>query len=163
MATSNQVELPLLTERPNAVVRTGGPQLLRGLMLPMPPSKNNWMRAVNKGPLAGRTLLTEDARKYKNTIAELAMVKRFRFSTTKPLRINLLLCPPDRRRRDAHNYIGQLMDALQDAQVFEDDSQAEDVRIQMGPIMVGGRIIVSMWEIQPDKQALLTAAMRGDE
>lgn len=159
---NTQNSLVLTESRPNAVIRNGGPQLLRGLVLPMPPSKNQWMRAVNKGPLAGRLLLTRAARAYKIAIAELALVKRFRFGTQKPLRMAVLVCPPDKRHRDCHNFIGQLCDALQDANVFEDDAQLESVQVDLGPVMTGGRVIISLWEIVPDKQSLLTQALRGE-
>lgn len=163
MDTSNQVVLPLgIEQRPNAVLRNGGPQLLRGLVLPLPPSKNNWHHPVSKGPLAGRMLLTKEARAYKNTIAELAMIKRFRFGTDKPLKITVLVCPRDKRVIDCHNYTGQLFDALQEAHVFEDDNQLEEVSVLLGPVFGGGRIFVSLWTIEPNKQALLSAAMRGE-
>lgn len=163
MDHSEQVNLPLPVEqRPNAVLRNGGPQLLRGLILPIPPSKNSWHRSISKGPLAGRVLLTVEARAYKNTIAELAMVKRFRFDTDKPLKMTMLLCPPTRRKLDCHNYSGQLLDALQEAHVFQDDAQVEELNIQLGPVMTDGRVIISLWTIEPNKQALLSAALRGD-
>lgn len=165
-----------IVQRPNAVLRNGGPQLLRGLMLPLCPSSNRYWRSmpmVKKGtsfPLIIRsfgelykkvraiTHPSDDARDYIKSIKELAIQKGFMFNTDKPVKVDIVVCPRDRREIDAHNYGKVLLDAFEQAQVFIDDSQAIDVRTRLGPVIKGGRVVVSMWEIQSDPNAVLNEA-----
>lgn len=168
--------LPEIVQRPNAVIRNGGPQLLRGLMLPLPPSANAYWRSmpmVKKGtvfPLYIRsfkelytriraiTFPSDAAKDYVKTIKELAIQRGFMFNTEKPLRVDIVVCPRDRREVDAHNYEKVLLDAFQQAQVYADDSQIIDVRTRLGPIIKGGRVVVSMCETQHDPDAVLKEA-----
>lgn len=166
MSSNAQESLPLEPEqRPNAVIRNGGPQLLRGLILPMPPSSNRYWEHASvysrkRRKYTAVTYVSKEAKAYRLAIAELALIKRFRFWTEKSLYMKILVCPPA-NRGDCHNYGKVLLDAMQDAGVFVNDSQVE-VEIRRGPVINGGRVVVSLWEITPDRQALLTSALRGD-
>lgn len=162
-----------LPQRPNSVIRNGGPQLLRGLMLPLCPSANRYWRSmpmVKKGtqfPLYIRsfkelftkiratTFPSDDAKAYIKSMKEYAIQRGFMFNTDKPLRVDVVVCPRDRREIDAHNYTKVLLDAFEQAGVVVDDSQCIDVRVRIGPIIKGGRVVVSMWEIQSDPDAVL--------
>lgn len=165
-----------IVQRPNAVCRDGGPQLLRGLMLPLCPSSNRyWTQMImpKKGtvwPLYLRSMKelftklrsiqfpSTDAKAYVATIKELAIQRGFMFNTDKPLRMDVVVCPRDRREIDAHNYTKVLLDALQEAQVYTNDSQVIDLRTRVGPIIKGGRLVVSMWETQSDPDVVLKEA-----
>ena len=168
----------IIEQRPNAVIRNGGPQLLRGLMLPLPPSSNAYWDNVllpKKGlsfPFMASSMRsiyanfrtakvpTPESKAYCKTIGELALQRNFRFFTAKPLRMDVLVCPRDRRSIDAHNYTKVLFDALEQAGVYEDDSQIDDSRTRLGPIMPGGRVVISLWEIEPNRDQLLTEMWR---
>lgn len=170
------VVIETIVQRPNAVCRNGGPQLLRGLMLPLCPSSNRYwtqMIMVKKGttwPVYLRSMKelftklrsiqfpSSDAKAYVATIKELAIQRGFMFNTDKPLRMDVVVCPRDRREIDAHNYTKVLLDALQEAQVYTDDSQVIDLRTRVGPIIKGGRLVVSLWETQTDPDAVLKEA-----
>jgi crossover junction endodeoxyribonuclease RusA len=163
-------------QRPNAVIRNGGPRLLQGLMLPLPPSSNAYWRNVllpSKGmkfPFYATDMRvvyskfrvakvpTEEAKAYCKLIAELALQKNFRFFTDKPLRMDVVVCPRDRREIDAHNYTKVLFDALEQAGVYVNDSQVIDSRTRVGPIIKGGRVCISLWETQADPDAVLKEA-----
>ncbi len=162
-----------LPQRPNSVIRNGGPQLLRGLMLPLPPSANRYWRSmpmVKKGtqfPLYIRsfrelftkiratTFPTDEAKAYIKSMKECAIQRGFMFNTEKPLRVDIVVCPRDRREIDCTNYEKVLLDAFEQAGVYGNDSQCIDVRTRIGPIIKGGRVVVSMWEIQSDPDAVL--------
>ena len=47
------------------------------LILPFPPSVNSYWRAPNKGPLAGRHMVSADGRKYQSNAAA-AVVEQLR-------------------------------------------------------------------------------------
>lgn len=165
-----------IVQRPNAVITNGGPQRLRGLMLPLPPSANRYWRSmpmVKKGttfPIYLRSFKeiyskiravthpSDESRDYISSIKEMAIQRGFMFNLDKPVRIDIVVCPRDRREIDAHNYSKVLLDALEQAQVIIDDSQAIDVRTRLGPIIKGGRVVVSMWEISSDPHAVLKEA-----
>jgi len=176
--TSEPDLLDPIEQRPNAVIKNGGPQLLKGLMLPLPPSANRYWKSflmVRKGtrfPLliaSMKALYThvrhmnapgEDAVAYSKHLEEVANQRGFRFFTNKPLRVDLVVCPRDRRSIDAHNYAKVILDVFEHIGVYEDDAQVEDLRVRLGPVIPGGRILVSLWEIQPEKQKILDEAWR---
>lgn len=161
-----------IVQRPNAVPRNGGPQLLRGLVLPLPPSSNAYWRNVllpakgTKFPLYLPNLRVlykfvrtasvpgEEAKAYCKIIGELAMQKGFQFFTEKDLKIDVLVCPRDRREIDPHNYEKVLFDALEQAGVYHDDKQLKDTRCRLGPVTPGGKVVISLWEINHDANAV---------
>jgi Holliday junction resolvase RusA-like endonuclease len=158
-------------QRPNAIGYVGGPYLLRGLMLPLPPSKNGYWRSmpmVRNGtnfPLVFRnyrelvsklratTFPSDDAKRYKELVREQAFDRKFVFHAASDLRVSIVVCPRDRRVIDAHNYHMGVLDALQDCGVYEDDAQIKSLTVDLGPILPKGRVLFSMWEIKHDVQA----------
>jgi crossover junction endodeoxyribonuclease RusA len=85
--------------------------------LPYPPSVNHYYRHV--GP---RVLISKAGRKYRE-----AVISQLRSCGIKPLDggIELFLeaYPPDRRRRDLDNLLKCVLDSLQHAGAYHDDSQ----------------------------------------
>lgn len=165
-------------ERPNAVLNNGGPQKLRGLFVPWPPSSNRYWRSmpmVKKGTkfplrlnsfadlyrlIRAITFPSTEAKDYLKRMEEWVLGRKMAFHTTKPLRIELTICPPNRRELDAHNYAKVLLDVLQKVGVYEDDSQIEKTIINLGPIIEGGKVIVSLWEITSDRNQAFNEALR---
>jgi crossover junction endodeoxyribonuclease RusA len=92
--------------------------------LPYPPSVNHYYRHV--GP---RVLISRAGRKYRETVISL-----LRSRGTKPLSggIELFLeaYPPDRRRRDLDNLLKCVLDSLQHAGAYHDDSQIVKISAQ---------------------------------
>lgn len=93
------------------------------LTLPWPPSINHYYRHV--GP---RTLISRQGREYRRAICGL-LAQTAGAGDEPPRTGRLSLCmdafPPDRRRRDLDNLQKPLLDALQHAGVYEDDSQID--------------------------------------
>jgi crossover junction endodeoxyribonuclease RusA len=85
--------------------------------LPYPPSVNHYYRHV--GP---RVLISKAGRKYRE-----AVISQLRSCGVQPLDggIELFLeaYPPDRRRRDLDNLMKCVLDSLQHAGAYRDDSQ----------------------------------------
>ena len=54
--------------------------------------------------------------------------------------------PPDARKRDLDNLLKALLDGLQGAVLFDDDSQIDDLQIVRGQRAQGGKVIVQVWE-----------------
>jgi crossover junction endodeoxyribonuclease RusA len=63
------------------------------------------------------------------------------------LRVSMVLFPRDKRKIDIDNRIKCVLDALQDAGVFNDDFQVDELSIVRGKPIKGGAIRVLIEEI----------------
>lgn len=106
------------------------------LHLPWPPSTNGYWRAFR-----GRQILSKKGREYKKRI-------RAEFQISEPLvgdlAIEMILYPPDRKRRDCDNYLKATLDAMTHVGLWVDDSQIKDMRIVMCSPERPGRICLTV-------------------
>ena len=109
------------------------------LTLPWPPSVNTYWRHISKGPLAGRTLISEKGRDYRKTVCDLV---RSQPGLKCRLAVVIDAFPPDRRRRDLDNITKSLLDALDHAGVYEDDSQIDDLHLRRMAVHKPGKVEV---------------------
>lgn len=104
------------------------------LLLGYPPSSNTYYRSLRKGALAGRVLISEKGRGYrervKQTVGKVEAIEG-------RLSVDIILCPPDRRRRDIDNCLKALFDSLTHAGVWIDDSQVKKLKIEMTDQIAG--------------------------
>lgn len=116
------------------------------LTLPFPPSVNTYWRAPNKGPLAGRHLISAAGRKYQSDAcaAIIEQLRRLPKPSTTPAAVAITLFPPDLRRRDLDNYNKALFDALTHAGVWEDDSQVKRMLVEWGPVVSKGKVEITI-------------------
>lgn len=63
--------------------------------------------------------------------------------------VEVVLFPPDRRRRDLDNHMKALLDALTHAGLWEDDSQIDQLHIYRGEIVDKGLIHIRVYEAGP--------------
>jgi len=116
--------------------------------LPFPPSVNHYWRNIGYS-----TLISRAGRAYRQQVLhdveqlELPLIAG-------PIRLEVIVTRPDRRRRDLDNLLKSLLDALDHADVYEDDSQIQDLRIrwrcdenQQPVIVAGGLCEVRIWRI----------------
>ena len=108
--------------------------------LPYPPSINHYWRRV--GP---RTLISREGRTFRRNVCALLGGGGPR----KPPaggRIALAMdaFPPDRRRRDIDNIQKPVLDVLQHAGVYEDDSQVDLLVTRRREPVAGGRLEIRM-------------------
>lgn len=109
------------------------------LTLPWPPSVNRYWRRVGK-----KTILSAEARAYRATsMQEVYFQGRERFGSAR-VRVTITAYPPDKRARDLDNLCKGVLDALQFAGVFDDDSQVDDLRIVRADAVRRGRLIVQI-------------------
>jgi crossover junction endodeoxyribonuclease RusA len=116
------------------------------LTLPWPPSVNAYYRSPNKGPLAGRTLISEAGRAYRTAVHEIVSEGRLAASYAGPVAVEIEAHMPDKRRRDLDNLLKGLLDSLTHAGVWLDDSQVVDLRIRKAPT-IGGMVKVWVQEV----------------
>lgn len=121
------------------------------LTLPFPPSVNTYWRAPNSGPLKGRHLISAKGRAYQSAAcaAIVDQLRRLPKPSNSPAAVEILLFPPDARRRDIDNYIKALFDALTHAGVWEDDSQVKRMLVEWGPQVAGGRVEITITTHEP--------------
>lgn len=121
------------------------------LTLPFPPSVNTYWRAPNKGPLKGRHLISAAGRAFQSAAcaAIIEQLRRLPSPSTESAAVEILLFPPDARRRDIDNYNKALFDALTHAGVWEDDSQVKRMLVEWGPIVKGGSVEITIVQFQP--------------
>ena len=107
------------------------------IKLPWPPTDNHDYTVVR-----GRKILSTKGRAYKKQ----AVLEMMAQNTPKGLEgdcsVFIRAYPPDKRRRDLTNILKALMDSLQDAGVYKDDSQVTDLRIQKFNPSKPGRVEV---------------------
>lgn len=109
--------------------------------LPFPPSVNTYWRHPNSGKLAGRHLISEKGRAYRDAV--MVEVCRYRIPMlTGRLSVSIDVFPPDRRRRDLDNLHKGLLDGLVHARVIEDDSLIDRLSIERRSVTPNGRVRV---------------------
>ena len=113
------------------------------LDLPYPPSINRYYRHVGY-----RTLISREGRTFRRNVCALLGGGGPR---KPPVGGRIALCmdpfPPDHRRRDLDNIQKPVLDALQHAGVYEDDSQVDLLMTRRGGVVPGGRLAVRMTEL----------------
>ena len=121
------------------------------LTLPFPPSVNTYWRAPNSGPLKGRHLISAKGRAYQSAAcaAIIEQLRRLPKPSNSPASVEIVLFPPDARRRDIDNYNKALFDALTHAGVWEDDSQVKRMLVEWGPQVAGGRVEITITTHEP--------------
>ncbi|WP_076737818.1 RusA family crossover junction endodeoxyribonuclease [Cronobacter sakazakii] len=121
------------------------------LTLPFPPSVNTYWRAVNSGPLKGRVLISAKGRAYQSNACA-AIIEQLR-KLPKPssalAAVEIILFPPDARRRDIDNYNKALFDALTHAGIWEDDSQVCRMLVEWGPVVKKGKVEITISKYEP--------------
>ncbi|MDU6686681.1 MAG: RusA family crossover junction endodeoxyribonuclease [Enterobacteriaceae bacterium] len=116
------------------------------LTLPFPPSVNTYWRAPNKGLLKGRHMISEAGRRFQsNACAKIIeQLRRLPKPSSSLCAVEILLYPPDNRRRDIDNYTKGLFDALTHAGVWEDDSQVKRMLVEWGPVIPKGKVEITI-------------------
>lgn len=123
------------------------------VVLPYPPTVNTYWRRVGR-----RTLISAAGRRYRTRVREallahcllLGQIRRF---GRQPLRLEVDVFPPDRRRRDLDNILKALIDALEQAGLFEDDSQIEALSIHRREIHPEGLVVVVIRAVKDGPKA----------
>lgn len=110
------------------------------IKLPYPPSLNTYYRNWR-----GRTVISAQGLVFRNLVA---VATEGMPKTNERIRLTLLVCPPDRRRRDLDNVCKATLDALQHAGLYDDDSQIDELRIVRGDKVDGGLLFVNLEEIK---------------
>ena len=107
------------------------------LELPWAPSVNHcWARNRDGG-----MRLTDAGKEFRLSVQ--LVVNRAKVSKMAGrLSVEIIACPPDKRRRDIDNLVKAVLDALQHADLYDDDNQIDDLRICRAAPRIGGSLFV---------------------
>lgn len=127
------------------------------LTLPFPPSVNAYWRSPNSGPLKGRTLVSAKGRAFQSEAcaAIIEQLRRLPKPSSATASVEIVLFPPDARRRDIDNYNKALFDALTHAGIWEDDSQIKRMLVEWGPVTQKGKVEITISKYEPAGAAAL--------
>jgi crossover junction endodeoxyribonuclease RusA len=109
------------------------------ITLPYPPSLNSYYRSYK-----GRVVISSDGKNYRTIV--FALSRGFSSLGSKRLAVSVFANPPDKRKRDLDNLLKSLLDALEHAGLFDDDSQIDCLKIFRGKPIKDGQVIVSIRE-----------------
>lgn len=117
------------------------------IIWPYPPTGNKAYRNVN-----GRMVKAAAFRDYSKAVSKeifchprLGDIKKL---FDKRIAVDIWAYPPDKRKRDLDNLGKVLLDSLQAAGVFRDDSQVDDLRFRRGINMKPGKVIIKIHGIE---------------
>jgi len=113
--------------------------------LPYPPSINHYWRRV--GP---RTLISREGRRFRRNVMAILAAMGARPLTGK-LAVHVQVYPPDARRRDLDNCLKSLLDALEHGGAYHDDSQIIVLRATKRQPEPGGRVVVTLTQVDDDE------------
>lgn len=113
------------------------------LSIPYPPSVNHYFiqRGKGKGWCIGSKGIA-----YRNDVYHAVRTKRPPEPLTCRLHLKITAIMPDRRRRDLDNLMKAVQDSLQNAGIYQDDSQVDWLEVIRGPIHSPGRLQVEIRE-----------------
>ncbi|WP_407065701.1 RusA family crossover junction endodeoxyribonuclease [Enterobacter kobei] len=89
---------------------------------------------VSKGVGNSAVALTQTLRPTSRTL----------ITAFQPTQVEIILYPPDARRRDIDNYNKALFDALTHAGIWEDDSQVKRMLVEWAPQVPGGKVEITI-------------------
>lgn len=128
-------------------VQVSGVQVI-SLTLPWPPSVNRMWRTPSSGKLAGRTLLSREAREYRELCRRAILVGQRGVQPVGRLAVNIEASPPDNRRRDLDNTLKAVLDSLQHCGVIRDDADIDALGICRKPVVKGGQVKIEVQVIE---------------
>ncbi len=108
------------------------------ITLPWPPSVNHYWRRCKD-----RYFISAEGKNYRETVNYLSLKARDKFSVEDRLEMIIQAYPPDKRRRDLDNVLKSLLDSLQHAGVYSDDSQIDSLSIER-KLPLRGEVVVTI-------------------
>ncbi len=132
------------------------------LELPYPPSINHYWRHFR-----GRTVISREGRTFRENVLALLAARDNGGPRKPPTGGRIALCmdafPPDRRRRDLDNIQKPVLDALEHAGVYEDDSQIDLLVTRRCPPLRRGLLDIRLTELPLTRCPLCGAPMRPED
>lgn len=117
------------------------------LTLPWPPSVNRYWRHPNKGPLAGRHLISVEGRQYRSQVLALAISHKMPCLSGR-LAVSIEAWPPDKRARDLDNLLKSTLDSLVHAGVIAGDELIDELKIVRKEAVKPGHLVLTITSLE---------------
>ena len=101
-------------------------------IFPYPPTSNHYWGQVGNRRFVGKAGLA-----FRKEVSIIAL-KRTQSLYNARLKVKVYLYPPDKRKRDIDNNMKSLLDAMEHAGVYENDSQIDELHIVRSEVIKGG-------------------------
>lgn len=112
--------------------------------LPWPPTVNNYYGTLIRGKRK-IPYIKAQGKQFRKDVEEAIHQQLPGFDTLDDsLYVEVVLYPPDARRRDLDNYMKALLDAITLSNIWEDDSQIDQLSIFRGVKMPKGMVTVKI-------------------
>jgi len=114
------------------------------LTLPWPPSVNAYWRHISMRGKA-RVLISKAGREYRVAVQRAVLAARAVVQMEGDLRVSIVAFPPDRRARDLDNLLKAVLDGMQAAGVYLNDSQITSLSItKSSTVHPGGKLRIGV-------------------
>ena len=113
------------------------------IVLPWPPSVNGYWRSYR-----GRQILSQKARAYRKSAMRHVLACKANKHLTGRLAVDIALYPPNRMKIDIDNRIKALLDVMEHAGVYQDDSQIDKLTVERREIEKHGAAVVKIKTIK---------------
>ena len=115
------------------------------LVLPFPPTINSYYGRTSRGVV----YIRKAGRAFRLSAMEVIQMQACGICLDYPLHLEVVLYPPDKRKRDLDNYMKPLLDSLTHAGLIEDDSLIDQLSILRGIPQPSGCCVVTLNEAGP--------------
>lgn len=114
------------------------------IYLPFPPSVNNYYVKTKRG-----VFISMKGKKYRQAVEQAVNEQLPDINITDRMLVEVVLYPPDRRKRDVDNYNKSLLDALTQCELWEDDVLIDQLFNYRGETTKSGSVFVRITDAGP--------------
>lgn len=115
------------------------------LNLPYPPSINNYYGITCNGNIPHK-YIKPTGKTYKKEVLDYITTNNLDIQANIPVKVAIIISPPDRRKRDIDNILKCLFDSLTEANFWQDDSIVKELHISYSKVEKQGSVLL---HIQP--------------
>lgn len=111
------------------------------LKLPWPPTINHYYTRTRSGKVIKNT----SSQSYMNSVSLMIKSQRHKKLECANYRVDVLVYPPDARRRDLDNLLKCLLDVLQHAGIYSDDYLVTKLYVERRDVRALGELEVTIY------------------
>jgi crossover junction endodeoxyribonuclease RusA len=106
-------------------------------------------------------VISKEGRTFRQRVWDLWFVEKYVFRRNgfgkAPVRIDMVISPPDRRRRDLDNVLKAILDGIQHAGIIEDDAQVESLSARWTVSEPPGFVVLRISDLESNESGCRTS------